>query len=262
MDRTRLATSVTMPDDDARTLSDDPNAPRALLAQAATAARALTVLPLAGARARLGESALFFPLVGLALGAMLVTLDVAGAGASRPARDVFLVAVLVLASGGRHLGALVREIAWITGSRGFGVAAAIGVLAVKLLALGSIAVSLRATALLLAPMLARWAMVVTAFGARARPGAPPAALIGSMTFREFALASVSAMALALVLADARALVAVLTLAAATIGTRLVAHRAAGGIDGDLVGAVPEVAEALVLIVFAMLGASLRGGASI
>src|SRR5262249_46122771 len=70
------------------------NAPAALVAQLASAVRFLTIVPITGGHAAVGESALFFPLVGLALGALLVVVDrVMAPVAPLGARDVILVAI-------------------------------------------------------------------------------------------------------------------------------------------------------------------------
>src|SRR6478672_3643948 len=93
----------------------EPNAPRALVAQLATAVRFLTVLPIGGPTAPLGESAVFFPLVGLGIGALLVTVDRVLIVAPPPLRNVAVVALLVLVTGGRHLAALARSVRTVAG---------------------------------------------------------------------------------------------------------------------------------------------------
>jgi hypothetical protein len=93
------------------------NAPRALLAQLLTAVRFLTVLrPPGPATDAVGESALFFPVVGLALGAVLVLADSALAPLlSAGMRAVVLVGILTMLTGGRQLAALSELVG---GSRG------------------------------------------------------------------------------------------------------------------------------------------------
>ncbi len=236
----------------------EPNAPRALVAQLATAVRFLTVLPVRGATAPLGESAVFFPLVGVGIGALLVTVDRVLVGSPDPVQNFVVIALLALVTGGRHLAAVARTARRLAGggaaAGGLALVLAIGA---KLGALSMVAPPLRATALVLAPLLSRWSLVVMAYGSRRRPGAAATPLLGSMTFREFALASVSALAIALVAADAWALAAILVVAGVTVVVRLVAHRTAGGIDADLAGAIVEIDEALVLTLMWIVGASAR-----
>jgi adenosylcobinamide-GDP ribazoletransferase len=241
------------------------NTPAALLAQLATAVRFLTVVPVRGATVPIGQSALFFPLVGLGLGAVLVAADRTLALAVPEAvRAVLLVALLAGATGALHLDGLAdsadalltrereRALAIMrdTATGAFGVAAIVLVVLVKVRSLDALPVETRTTALLMAPMLARWAMVVLAFGSRpARPDGLGFAMVGSLKFREFGVATVFALWVALAATAARGLTAFILIAALTITIRILAHRKLGGITGDHLGAVAELTEALVLAVF-------------
>ena len=248
------------------------NAPAALVAQLATAIRFLTIVPVPGAHVAVGESAVFFPLVGLALGGVLVVVD-HGLAAIAPVavRSVVLVALLAIATGGLHLDGLAdsadalltrdrdRALAIMRDSAtgAFGVVAVVLVLLLKARSIDALPDDGRTAALLIAPMLARWAMVVLAFGSHAaRTEGLGFAMVGSMTFREFGIATVAALWVALAWTAARGLTAVIVLAATTIGCRILAHRKLGGVTGDLLGALAEVAEALVLAIFT-LGATGR-----
>jgi len=246
------------------------NAPAALLAQLATAARFLTILPFPGATVEVGTSALFFPLIGVALGGVLVALDsVTAPLVPLGIRDVLLVGALAVITGGLHLDGLAdsadglfksdRERALAIMRDGaigaFGAAAVVLVVALKLRSLDALPPQTRTAALLYAPMLARWAMVVLAFGSHAaRPDGLGNAMVRSIKFREFGTATVVALWIVLAQAGARGLVAILVVAATTIGCRILVHARLGGVTGDVLGAIGEVVEALVLAVFT-LGAS-------
>ena len=243
------------------------NAPAALVAQLATAVRFLTVVPVPGATVEVGTSALFFPLVGVALGGALVVLDrVTAPLVPLAIRDVLLVGVLAVITGGLHLDGLAdsadglfsgdRERALAIMREGpigaFGAAAVVLVVALKLRSLDALPPETRTAALLYAPMLARWAMVVLAFGSRAaRPDGLGHSMVRSLTFREFGIATVVALWIALAQAGARGLLAILLVAATTIGCRILAHARLGGVTGDVLGAIGEVVEALVFAVFAL-----------
>src|SRR5258706_8497405 len=74
--------------------------------------------------------------------------------------------------------------------------------AVQVAALAATPPAARTMALVVAPMLARWACVVQCYGGRPAPGAAElAALAGRARFREFAIASVTALGTMLVLLD-------------------------------------------------------------
>jgi adenosylcobinamide-GDP ribazoletransferase len=251
------------------------NHPRALLAQVATALRFLTIVPVRGGTVPVGASALFFPLVGLGLGAVLVALDAALAAAPAPVRNVLLVAALAVLTGGLHLDgladaadsllardraralAIMRDAA--TGA--FGAVALVLVLLLKIRSLDALAPPVRAHALLFAPMLARWAIVALAFGSRpARLEGLGFAMVRSITFRELAGASVLALGVTLAWTEALGLLVILALGLLVIGCRLLVHRALGGVTGDVLGAAGELGEAVALAIFALAAGGGRAAA--
>lgn len=258
---------VVAADDAARARRRARNAPAALVGQLTSAVRFLTVVPLPGRQATVGESALFFPLVGLALGGVLVVVDrLAAAIMPLAIRDVLLVGVVAALTGGLHLDGLAdsidglfigdRDRAFVIMREGpigaFGAVAVVLVLALKLRSLDALPPATRMPALLYAPMLARWSMVVLGFGSRpARPDGLGHAMVSSITFREFGIATVFALWVMLANSGARGLLAILVVAVMTIGCRIFAHARLGGITGDLLGAIGEVTEALVLAIFAL-----------
>ena len=126
------------------------------------------------------------------------------------------------------------------------------VVALKLRSLDALPPERRTAALLYAPLLARWAMVVLGFGSQpAQPDGLGHAMVRSLTFREFAIATVFALWIVLAQTGARGLLAILLVAATTIGCRILAHARLGGVTGDVLGAIGEVVEALVFAVFAL-----------
>jgi adenosylcobinamide-GDP ribazoletransferase len=233
------------------------NAPRALLAQLLSAVRFLTVLrPPGPATDAVGESALFFPVVGLGLGAVLVVADAALAPlVSAGMRAVVLVGLLTMLTGGRQLAALAQ----VTGSRGAagsfggrGALAATATAVLEVLAIVRLTGSVRGLGLLFAPMLARWSMVAFASGSRTPGGAADdVALVRSIKFREFAGASVFALGVTLAYAEARGLTAVLAIAMLVIACRVAAHRVAGGVTAPAVVALGTVNETLALALFGL-----------
>jgi hypothetical protein len=219
---------------------------------------------------------MFFPAIGLVLGAI-----VAGLGellaSELPAVVVApaVVALLLGAQRGEPALAVARGLARLFGSRGPegkasstddaardadpGVAVAPGALALgtavlavllaaKALAVFALAGRGLALALMLAVMLGRWAIVVQAYGSIARAGDDFArGLVEGMKFREFGIASVTAMAITLVLADAVGLVLLLAIAAQTVVVRIAAHRFAGGVSRTSLLAGEDLGETAALL---------------
>jgi cobalamin synthase len=131
---------------------------------------------------------------------------------------------------------------------------AVGLVVAAAAALAAMPPPGRTVALLLAPTLARWAMVVQCHGGRGTPArAPATAIVGRASFREFGIASVTALGAALVLADARGLAAAMGAAGIMLGMRVLAHRRLDGVSGRLVAATGGLVELEVLVVLAALG---------
>ena len=153
-----------------------------------------------------GRSAAFFPLVGAILGTLVWGIDIALQNVVPLAlRNLILVAVLAILSRGLHFDGLAdsadglfgshdreRRLAIMKDSRigTFGTLALLGVVLFKVRALDLLSGSDRNTALLLGPVLSRWAYVVIAYRAiPARQDGLGVLLVRGVVFRELAVAS-------------------------------------------------------------------------
>jgi cobalamin synthase len=181
----------------------------------------------------------WLPLAGLAVGALAVgAAALAAAVGDGPVAALAAVVVLRAADGGA--------------SR-WGRAVVVG--AVEALALVTLGASARTVALLVAPMLARWACVVQCHGGMPAGGATGlAALAGRARFREFAIASVTALGVMLVLLDAVGLVVAVVSALVTLLVRVVAYRRRQGLDGEAMNATSALVETSALVVLASISA--------
>jgi adenosylcobinamide-GDP ribazoletransferase len=211
----------------------------------------------------------FYPAVGLAMGVVAAGTAHAIATVQPTLAGAVGVLALEVLSGGRPRRALagaadalarpgspaivLERVRAAPGATGWVVAA--GALVAKVAAATALPPPARTVALLIAPMLGRWAIAVLCYG-----GAPThargtaAALIGRARFREFGAASVTAFAVTLSLADAVGLLLVVIAALVTVGLRLWAYRRVGGLTGRLLVATGEVVETVVLV---LLGALAR-----
>ncbi len=112
----------------------------------------------------------------------------------------------------------------------------------------------RGIALVLAAMLGRWASVVQCYGGVGLPGTRGiAALAGRARFREFAIASVTALGATLAALDAVGLGVAVACALLTVGLRLVAYRRRGGIDDGIMNATSALVETSALVLLALIG---------
>jgi adenosylcobinamide-GDP ribazoletransferase len=231
------------------------------------ALRFLTSLPLRGPAEPAGlERALaWFPLVGLALGAVLVGLDrLLSAVFAHPLVDFLLLAALVLLTGGLHLDGLVdtadglpapgtseqrlaalRE-PW-AGPRG--TAAALAALILQFAALTSLGPPAREASLLLAPALGRWAIVYAyaRFPYARRTAGLSLALKRGAGRRAVAIATATILAAALLLGRPGALALVGFAWVSGLGLGLIACRRLGGMSGDVYGALEQVVETTALL---------------
>jgi cobalamin synthase len=204
------------------------------------AAGTLTALPLSrphpGSEA-FGRAAIFFPLIGLLIGAVLV-----GTQWAVTSRLSSWWAAVVVVGVWEAMTAAAPLRAW-----GFSSAIAIvtigGLVAAKVVCVRAAAA--RPAALMFAPLLARWALVVLATGVR-DAAAPHRKFNPAITFREFALASVFSFAVVFVVADAFGVLIVVAVAAVTLAVRLLVHRWVGGVSWRFLLACVEGIEVLVL----------------
>ncbi len=234
----------------------------------------LTRLPLPGPRRTRGpaEALAAFPLAGCVLGLLLALLD-AGLGRTRLppfTRDTLVVVALVLLTGGLHLDGLMdacdglfgghdpeRRLLIMRDSRvgSFGVLGAACVILLKLAGLVALhgPGSNRVAALVLAPTLGRWALVLAAaLYPLARPDGLGAAFHAGVTPPRMAIA---AGATTLIAVAAGRLAGVLALAVSCAVTWLLGRVVMGkipGLTGDTYGAIAELNEVATLFAFALL----------
>jgi len=237
------------------------------------ALRFLTIIPLPGRREaspeELGRSIVYFPLVGVIIGLILVGLNwLLGLLLSSALTNVLLVVSLVAVSGALHLDGLVDTCDGLAGGKtveerwrvmddsragGFGIISVCCLLLVKYVALNNVPASWLMPTLVLMPLLSRWAMVYALF---AYPYAKPSGLgkvfkQGASRLR-FIVATLIALVAAVILAQLSGFVIMLAIwvIALTVATYLKGKF--GGLTGDTYGAINEVAEVCILILVCLL----------
>lgn len=232
----------------------------------------LTRLPLPGSRPIRGPAAALaaFPLAGLVLGLLLAGLDTILGHTPLPwfTRDVLLVVALVLLTGGLHLDGLMdtcdglwgghnpaQRLAVMRDSRvgGYGVLGGAGVLLLKLGGLEALHGAGRASALIVAPVLARWALVLAAaLYPPARPDGLGAAFRAGITPSRMAMAAGTSLLIAVIAGRLSGGVAWTICGVATwlLGHAIV--RKIPGLTGDVYGAMAELNEVVAIFTFALV----------
>lgn len=205
-----------------------------------------------------------FPLVGAALGAILMLLDrVLSPWLPSTVVAALLLAALLLLSGALHLDGLMDSFDGLFGGKdpssrlaimrdsrvgSYGIAAAGSVLLVEYASLASLPVDTRGTALIVALCLSRWATtaILWAFPAAAKNGLA-AGLKPELRLHTLAVAGAVALAVAVVAggaagaASAAAAVLLVWAGGSFVTSRL------GGITGDSCGALGQLVEVSALL---------------
>lgn len=236
------------------------------------AIRFLTIAPvparLCGGEPELGRGVVFFPAVGLLIGAAGAALAWGLSAALPPwPGAALLVTYLLFASGGLHVDGLAdaadgflssrapeQALAIMRDSRsgGMAVVAVVVVFAIKVLSLGSLPVGLWWGALVLAPLAGRCALVWSLF---LLPYARPEGGLASVFYRRrpmagSALATVLAAGVGWWALGAAGLLAAGAALALTLLWSAWCRRRIGGGTGDTLGAACEMGEAAVLLTLA------------
>lgn len=232
------------------------------------ALRFLTVIPLPSRRQAIpeevGRSLGYFPLVGLLLGLLIMGLD-RGLELVLPTSVVsgLLVVVLVLATGAIHLDGFIDTCDGLVAGRtpqqrwevmrdsrvgAFGVVGACCLLLLKYVSLAGLPESSRMAALVLMPVLGRWAVVcsISAFP-YARPEGLGKAFKDGATWPGVALATIIALAASVGFLQLKGLAIMFGVGLVTLTLSLILKRKFAGLTGDTYGAVIEVAEVTAVI---------------
>ena len=246
-----------------------PAAKRGFLAELPLAISFLTILPVIDQRPASEEtvaaSFAWFPIVGFLLGLALVGEDWLLAHIfAQVIRSVLIVISLTVVTGAVHLDGLAdtadalgagrdreRALDILRDSRvgTFGASAIFFDLTLKILALSTLAGHRRYAALIVAPMLARWAMLPIARGLPyLRASGSGSTLLNDKDLgMRAAIVTVFTCLVAIVLGGA---VATAVAIAIVFAMRFFYRRWLGGVTGDLIGACGELVEIAVLVTMA------------
>ena len=213
-----------------------------------------------------GRSAIFFPVVGLILGSILVLVNFAlELFASAGLLSVILVTLLTFMTRGFHLdgvgdtfdglgagGDRDRVLSIMDDSHigVFGLVAIVLVLFLKIHALESMHLD-RWRALLAAPILGRWAMVLLAYRSKAAKAGLGSNLIDHLKTTHFLLATLLTLLLVAAILHGNGIAMMAWVALFTIASKNYFHRRLGGVTGDIFGAVGELSETLVMVLLAL-----------
>lgn len=235
----------------------------------------LTIVPLPFAlrceEEDLGRSMTYFPLVGLAIGALLAGADFLLAPLlPRGVADLILIALLSVVTGGLHLdglsdvcdglaarGSRERFLGVMKDSRvgAVGAVALVLGLGLKYQALLAVPLQYKREVLLFFPLAARFAQVQMTVGAtRARADGLGSAFIGGAGLAQFVISYTVTLAAAYGLLGMNGIYCALLLYIVTWGIKYWSHKRLGGITGDVIGCASELNEiCCLLLLLALFG---------
>ncbi len=236
----------------------------------AAALRFLTRIPVGEESGAPSFGAAAFPVVGLLLGAGALAVDAILALMLPPVRHVGVVTFWVLVTGGLHHDGLADTADALGGSDReqrlrimrestigvFGVLAVVLAIAAKLAALAALGGGL---GLVLAPVIGRWTMLVSALGMPpARSGGLGADFVKTLEAAPVQAATLITIAAAAALGGLAGFAACLAAGCVAAGARRLSLARFGGVTGDVLGAAGEIGETLALVVLASSVRSIRG----
>jgi adenosylcobinamide-GDP ribazoletransferase len=222
----------------------------------------------------LAKSMVYFPLIGFLIGLILIYADKAFAFIVLPQNiaNLLLIVIILLVTRALHIDGLADTLDGLMGGRDqasrleimkdsrLGTAGVLGivcVLSLKYMCLNNLYNSEKIAALLTAPALARWSQTFMAFGTNyGRGHGMGKAFVGHLRTESFAVVSAIAAGLTafvIVREDVRSLALFICLIVGVVLTSYVGRRylvrKLGGMTGDAIGAVSELNEALVFLIF-------------
>ncbi|MBI4527313.1 MAG: adenosylcobinamide-GDP ribazoletransferase [Deltaproteobacteria bacterium] len=215
----------------------------------------------------IGQASIFFPLVGFGLGLILLLVNLLlELYFPSGLLSVALVTVLILLTRGLHLDGLgdtfdglgaggdqenVLRVMDDSHTGVFGLLAIVLVILFKIRAIEVMSEE-RWRALLIAPLLGRWAMVLLAYRAKAAKEGLGSILIGHMDGKFLFLGTLMTLALAGGFSGAMGIGLMAWIFIFTIVCKSYLHRRLGGVTGDTFGAVGELSETSALVLFALV----------
>lgn len=217
-----------------------------------------------------GRSLLFYPLVGLLFGVLLVALNQVLVGAPALMHAALLIGAWVMLSGGLHLDGLADSAdAWLGGfgdrertltimkdprSGPIAVVTLVVVLLLKLSAVLALIEAHSSVGLLLAPVISRAAMLALFLNTPyVRAGGLGQALADHLPRQTGVRVLVAVAVLCLLVAGGRGAWVLVVAACGFFWLRRVMIQRLGGSTGDTAGAMLELLETLVLVTLALMG---------
>jgi len=240
----------------------------------------LTILPLGAKKFssdKLAWALIYFPIVGLFLGAILAGLNICLSylGISSLAVNIILVIALVILTRGIHLDGLADTADAFLSAKGkketleimrdphIGVMGALSLISIILLKIGllsSVSTAVKPAALMLMCILGRWSAVLSIFlFPYARQEGKAKLFIEGMSLKIFIISSIVVIICAFIALNIAGLVLLLIISGSTYIIGRFICKKIDGVTGDTLGAVIELTEVITLLIICIGGGAMKGG---
>ncbi|HWH80360.1 MAG TPA: adenosylcobinamide-GDP ribazoletransferase [Candidatus Binatus sp.] len=209
----------------------------------------------------IGKAAIYYPLIGLSLGLLLAFINYSLAVyLDGEILSVFLIAVLVVATGATHIEGAIRTFDAFHSERSspthshaniFGFVAIFFLLSFKISAIDVIEDKI-ALSLLLTPVFGRWTLVLFIYGYHDRCEEMPRRIAENVRFWHLLVTTLATVGSAVYLLGRKGLWIALVLSLMTLMIRSLLHRRHTVLTLDNFGAIVEISETLSLLLLASL----------
>lgn len=218
---------------------------------------------------RLGKSMAYFPIVGLVLGGILVLINWGFSIILAPlVADALTIITLIILTGALHIDGFIDTIDGLAGGKtkedilrimrdsrvgAFGIVGIVSLIMLKLVLLHEMPLKIKKEAILLMPVMGRWAMVVaSSLSVYARKEGTGKAFVDYCGRKEVVMGSLFALIIVGALLKVLGLELFFFILALTLLlTRFISKRI-GGMTGDTLGAVNEIMEVGSLFILFLL----------
>jgi len=216
----------------------------------------------------LGRSMAFFPLVGLLLGGILLSIDYA-LSPFIPSRllNIIIIAAMVLLTGGLHLDGFMDTLDGIGGGNNkekileimrdsrvgaFGAMGIVFLVLIKWETLNSLEGDLKWKALILMPVISRWGMaLLTHIAPYARSQGLGRPFVNGLSRKNVVFAMLLALIISFTASGVFGLLIMIIITGLCLLWSMWFIKKIGGVTGDVIGAFNETAELAVLLIFAL-----------
>jgi adenosylcobinamide-GDP ribazoletransferase len=216
----------------------------------------------------LEHSIIFFPLVGLLIGGILVLINFYGSYLfSEQIINMLILVSLVIITGGLHLDGLADTLDGFYAGKtkgdtlkimddvhigAIGTIGIVLILLAKLTLINNIPKNIFNLTLLITPVIGRWAMVLSMQILKsAKENGLGNFFVKNMSLKDFTISAIITLVIVIFLFQIKGILILLIISLVVLAFSIYTAKKIGGLTGDTLGAINEISELLVLLILSM-----------